>query len=382
MAGPRYGLEFSQEGIPIQRAADYQKVLDDRWPFLDIAFEQEIPIEYEIKANATSYAWSLLIYEHNLGFLPGFTYRLLEGSFFDSFGSRAVWVVSTAKGIYLRGEYFGGDPASKLVMRLFIRCFAVDMLTPFKSPVEHGVPRVRTKSRKYGVKFLKPRLNPERFEGDEMSDFSIHNDAKALAVQQIGQLDLNPWARYDQINVTAIDTTADTLTIALQNANDSMGWVTQAGQAVQYFPQDFITYPNPLNNSSTYYVIPVGTNTIKLANSYQNALQGVAINLLSAGALPGTLSAADNSAAPGNLFYHDVGYPPTYMLAEYSLADDRATDTLKYLEGQNVINSLSDGFDVGYTQSTTETLAFTGAQAVATGRYAIMVLKDPIEVVG
>lgn len=57
------------------------------------------------------------------------------------------------------------------------------------------------------------------------------------------------------------------------------------------------TYPSPLAGSTDYYVIPVDASTIRLATTYQNAIDGVAIDLTTAGL--GTLTVTPINVSTG-----------------------------------------------------------------------------------
>ena len=50
------GIMISQEGVPVERAADYQKVLDSRWRFMEVA--QEIDIKVDIPAAPSAGLWA------------------------------------------------------------------------------------------------------------------------------------------------------------------------------------------------------------------------------------------------------------------------------------------------------------------------------------
>lgn len=84
---------------------------------------------------------------------------------------------------------------------------------------------------------------------------------------------------------TAVAAT-DILTLSTSNAN------FQTGVPVTFTTTG--TLPAPLNTTTTYYVIMIGTpatnpGTIKLATSYQNAIAGIAIDITTAGAPTNTI---------------------------------------------------------------------------------------------
>ena len=128
------GIQISQEGIPLRRAADYQKILDDRWPFLDIAVEQEFILSKSSFPSATGF-WVERVLEHNLGYLPAFTYRNL--SYSDNLGgsSSSVEIVATKTAIYVRDLWISGTPMTRLDMSGFLRVFACDITKEFEAPI-------------------------------------------------------------------------------------------------------------------------------------------------------------------------------------------------------------------------------------------------------
>ena len=61
----RYGVQISQQGIDVSRAADYQKVLDSNWKFLDIAVEKDVDATY----NNTTLSPKLIVMQLSHSFL-------------------------------------------------------------------------------------------------------------------------------------------------------------------------------------------------------------------------------------------------------------------------------------------------------------------------
>lgn len=382
MADARYGIAISQQGIPVKRAADYQKVLDDRWPFLDIVHEVEVPVEVRLVASTGNFYWAVEVFAHNLGFLPAFTCRVMTGTTTSDF-SQNISFVATKTGIYAYGFYISGDTTS-FNFKLFLRVYSRDVTQEFEYATEVPDPLAKRDSRKYGARILKDGVSPAKFTGDEMSDFSLHNNAKVLAIQQTGVLDLNPWVRLNQAKATAIATGTDIFTITSNYSGEDISWTAIPGQAVTYLPFDYATYPGGIA-VGTYYIIPVGSNEIKLANTYKNALVGVAVDITSAGSLPGTISATENPSNPQERIHHNVGYPPSYWMSRVEFwATERGPiaalgGTQPALYGEDIIYPIDRGFDTGFAYATSTYIRFRGAQAVAGGTYAYILFKDPLE---
>lgn len=380
MADPRYGIVISQQGIPVKRAADYQKVLDDRWPFLDIEYEVEVPVEVRLVDSGANFYWSVEIFEHNLGFLPAFTYRVVSGQIYGDSPNGEIELVATNRSIYLKGYFYTGGTAS-WNFKVFLRVYNRDITQEFEYKTEVPDPLAKRDSRKYGARVLKDGVSPAKFTGDEMSDFSLHNNAKVLAIQQTGVLDLNPWIALDWADATAVDTATEIFTIA-GGPGEDISWAQIAGQAIGYLPFDYVTYPGGIA-AGVYYVIPVGSNQIKLANTYKNALAGVAVNITSAGSLPGLIQTTENPSAPQDRIYHNVGYPPSYWMTRVEYWVDRDNSAYSSVQlpltGEDIIYPIDRGFDEGFAYATTTYIRFRGVQAVAGGKFAYIIFKDPLE---
>lgn len=369
----RMGFQVSQEGVPLSRAADYQKVLDDGWPFLDIAVEKEVVFSKADWPVSSGY-WIVELLEHNLGYYPGFTYREIGTTYIDPTGSDqyGISIISTRDKIYARGLWISGDPTTPLEMRIFLRVFAVDITSDYQFTGDKPAPRPRVGARRYGAKILDIRKPDTRMSDQEMSNFSLNTNAKSLGIFKTGLQDINPWSRDTNATVTAIDTATDTLTISA-----AIAWSGLHGHACVYFPADFVTFPGPLTNGTIYYIIPVTSTTIKLASSYDNAKAGIAIDLTSAGSLNGTLASRDNPSNPSNIITHNVGYPPTYLFAQY---DDDGPGGIYSdpLNNQPVIGALgSPPLKITVTNTT---LALAGAQSAYSAKTAYLIIRDPAEV--
>jgi hypothetical protein len=366
----RHGIQISQEGVPLSRAADYQKVLDDQWPFLDIFLEKEIQVSKSDWPSSTAW-WVYELAEHNLGYLPGFTFKENGTSLITGDTS----VIATDKKIYLRGLWVTGDPTTPLDIRIFIRVFAVDITKEYQYTGERIAPQPRVSAKKYGVKIVDPRDPNSRMGDQEMSSFSLNTNAKALGVFKTGIQDINPWSRDTSATVTGINTSTDVFT-----SSGSIDWSNLHGHACVYSPADFVTYPAPLN-TSTYYIIPLTPTTFKLASTYNNAMAGVAIDITTTGSLNGTLSSRDNPSVPTNIITHNAGYPPTYMLATYNPdgVGGAFADPLNNVP--TVTPLLLNGPAVKITTTNT-TMALVGVQSVYSERVAYLIIRDPAEVAG
>lgn len=97
---------------------------------------------------------------------------------------------------------------------------------------------------------------------------------------------------YSQFIPSAVDTTANTITIAKTYVTGDQVKITAD------FPSG--TLPNPLVSGTTYYVISASATTIKLATSAVNAALGTAIDLTTAGSGTFTIAIAANQTIIDN----------------------------------------------------------------------------------
>lgn len=365
----KYGIQISQEGIPLERAADYQKVLDDKWPFIDIVIDRDITIS-KTDWPAVTAEWIYEIAEHNLGRTPPFTYRELGTNVINT---NQYKMLATKDKIYLVGRWYTGDPTTPLNIRISLRVFSFDITEEKSYSGEHGTARVRTSARKYGAKVLSPKNVTTNFSSQEMSDYSLNSNAKALSLYKTGVQDINPWSRYNYASVSAVNTGTDTITFSGTN----IPWTKTIGQAINYLPGDYATYPAPLVYG-IYYLIPTSDTTCKLATTYANAINNVAINLTTAGYIPSQMRAMDDPSLPTDTIYHNIGYPPTYMFAMYY--PDGYAFSVDQLKTVPVIEALDRV--AAFVRATNTTLQIIGAQSQFAGYVAYAIIRDPAEVVG
>ena len=251
--------------------------------------------------------------------------------------------------------------------------YNLPILEEYLAPTEIAVGTAPTKS-SYGMRALDGSDSSVDINGSASHGFSVDTKKKILSVNRVGQKFINDFV-FDDANVTAVNATTDIFTI--EDAGSQGGFASRTGLAwvqtgvpVTYFPNDGITFPGPLSQGSTYYIIKVSDTTIKLALSKANAEAGTAINITSAGSLPGFLRRA--STADDSRLAHGAAYPPSFLFCETALDDDRlkpiAVQSLKHYSATPLVRA-----DNLY-------LYFTGVQAVFVGLIAFIILKDPIEV--
>lgn len=270
----RPGIRISQEGISVDRAADYQRVLDDRWPFMDAVVDVQMEIN-KTEWPATEGYWSMELASHDLGYIPAFTCR--QENITTPLFPRDVAneIVATKNKVYLRGIFVPGDPTDALRIRCRIRVFAVDITQEFRQEVGQASLGARTSASRYGIRVIDgPGV---RLEDTDMTKFRLHNNAKALGIQHTGVR------------------------------------------------------------------IPDGTNGYSV------------------------------------IVDHDLGYPPTYFFAKYRKPEDWSGSWTDPMPNDDYIYPMNQA-PLGLATSNTFRLQLAGAQGFLTGRFAFLIVKDPIEV--
>lgn len=268
------GLIVTQNGVPVSGAADYQKTIDTRWTFLDIADEQAFDISHS--DSGSTHFWAEKIMDHRLGYLPAFTFRptVVDGGG-SSFFATNYQVIATKNSVYIRNLYVSGDPTTPTRLAGFLRIFACDITTAYQAPIALVQSVAGLTNVGVGVKIL---TNGGSMNSTNLQDFGIDTEAKALAIQQTG---------------TAVATTANS----------------------------------------------------------------------------GTL-----------LINHNLGYPPTYFLAQVqSAAEFAATTIFTNPVPEGTISPMDTAFGARITADAVN-LTMKGVQAALSGTYAFLITKEPAEV--
>lgn len=354
-----YGISIAQQGVPVDRAADYQKVLDSRWRFLEV--ELEVPYTLAVPSITNSGSYYQLDYpliQHSLGFVAPFE---ISTGVTGDFG-----MYSDRRQIFMRRDVFNGSNPGFTVTGI-IRVYNLPILEDYEAPKEFVAPASGAVNN-VGFRALDgtvPNLGPS---DSSPVGYSIDTKKKILSVHKHGMSYINAYANHIA-NVPSIDLTNDVLNLTLSSgARPLAEWVREVGNPVVYQPGDFTTYPGGLS-SATYYTIPVSDTQVKLATSYANAQAGTAVNITSAGSGGFNLLLGYPGAASEDTLTHGVGYPPTYLLAnvQYQGNDDyHLGPFLDFVEAR--------------VKATSQTLQFKGVQSIFAGRIAYVILKDPAEI--
>lgn len=369
------GVIFTQQGVAVPGSSDYQKVIDSRWVFMEV--EAENPINVTLPATggvavANRFYEKTIILRHNLNFLPAFEASI---SFTGTAGIDDVTIHADENTIFLRRLITTSAHPSQTVTGSY-RLYNLPILQEYEAPKEivSGASAPKTT---FGMKFVDgsvPNVGPADVSTE---GFSVDTTKKILSVHKHGLKYFNKSVLAYFAKVTAIDTSTDIWTVAplarTSSSNYDLTWVQSVNAPVVYFPGDFTTYPAPLNsNSGTIYTIPVDATHIKIAGGLAAAIDRIGFDFTTAGSLPGTLQGA--GVAGEDTITHNIGYPPTYLLARVN--DDEPAFGLGTKTYMDPISYRPDAL----VKADNTKLTFRGVQALFAGQYGYIILKDPAEI--
>lgn len=188
----RYGVEISQQGIPVDRAADYQKVLDSNWKFLDIAFEVDIDIKIGLSGVPNGFH-PIEIFTHNLGYLPAFElipsplskeYTAYNNVLFSGYAEALRLIRADNQKVYANILYNGNNIEMRLVGKL--RVFALDILNEYTAPTIPVTTTSKSPQSRYGAKFLDLNKGKGDIDDEALYPFTLNTRGKQMSVHKHG----------------------------------------------------------------------------------------------------------------------------------------------------------------------------------------------------
>lgn len=378
------GIVFTQSGAPVRGSADYQRVYDSRWRFMEIEFEQTFRKDFPSRSPVDSSAFyydTFTIVKHGLGFVPLFESNFSEQ---DSSLNASFEIFADKDKIFVRRPVstLGAEAQS---LEFSVRVYNLPILHNYEAP--KGLPQGLSSPRSdIGIRFIDDNARSVDLASRSPVGFSVDTKKKILSIHKHGIARLNDWAQ-KFADVSAINTSTNVLTVQENqqtNLTQALGWTRVPGTRVRYNPGGSTTYPGGLTNTD-YFIIPVSTNNIMLAGSYENAIAGIPIDITStpAGSVPGSIQGMPSPGSHEDAIRHDVGYPPTIIMAQVSFLE------VDNIEG--IINDPNPDVDrlvigpmmnivLARTAADAEYMTFSGVQAVFGGWYGYVVLKDPAEI--
>lgn len=187
----KYGVQISQQGVPLERAADYQKVLDSNWKFLDIL--EEIPIDFTTPAFSGSNGYrQFKLYEHGLGFLAAYEFipsSLSGGN--TSVSPRGKFdimddLASDDKAIYYVPFYLSSDPSTPVRVKGMLRVYTINMMEEYTAPSYSLASTTPTEVARYGAKFIDFNRGNARIDDASVYPFTLNTRAKQISIHKCG----------------------------------------------------------------------------------------------------------------------------------------------------------------------------------------------------
>ncbi len=383
MAESGTGIIFTQSGVPVQGSADYQRVFDSRWRFMEIELEREFTVNLPALpavGEAAHYHDDTIVIKHGLGFVPMFETNFPDQRYIYTVLSPAS-IFCDAQNLFIR-RLVTTQGAEAQTLTFKVRIYNLPVLTDYTAP--KGLPQGTSSPRSnIGVKFLDGQTAGVDVGDNAVKGFSVDTTKKILSIHKHGLAKINDYS-YRYCFTNSVDTTTNTFTVYPSASATSLrardlSWIKKAGTPVVYFPADHTTFPGGMPTSigvsDTMYIIPVDDTHFKVALSYENALAGVEIDITSAGSMPGQFSMTSLPGDNSDAILHEVGYPPTFLMA---LVDNEKIVNGTVVEVPLYIKPMVD-IILARVTADTRYIRFGGIQALFSGWYGYVILKDPAE---
>jgi hypothetical protein len=184
------GIRISQAGIPVSKAADYQKTMDERWPVLEHQFMGIIRIEnYStdtpgVLNNGTGTLAHIPIYKHSLGYLPAFRLRHISFSGFDAMG-QTIAARTFADEQYIWLEVAKNPGAIEISLAAWLAVIDRDCTPEYQAPIDIVTSVQKSNPSQYGLKILN-EPTPQGMREKNKSFYSYNTNAKSMLIQQHG----------------------------------------------------------------------------------------------------------------------------------------------------------------------------------------------------
>lgn len=183
------GIVITQQGIPIDGANDYQKVLDSRWKFLDIYTEKYIDVTFDLTGQPTG-AKKLLLLHHSLPYAAAFEFIPSSQSIHHDPFSEVSFIPNDTRsfegGIYYAPYWFSGSDRNIFRIKGLLRVYALDLRETYKAP-STPLTLVKTSANaRYGAKFLDPNRGGTNVDESDPRNFTLHTPTKQISIHMAG----------------------------------------------------------------------------------------------------------------------------------------------------------------------------------------------------
>jgi len=173
MVDSKFGVVFTQSGVPVANSSDYQKVLDSHWRFLEIEAENDIAISLPAAAATVAgrYYEKTVILRHNLGFLP----------LFEANSNAEIY--SDENTLFIR-RLISGSIASQNVTGSY-RLYNLPVTQDYTAPSE-VVSGASSPKTDFGIKFVDGRVPNPPPADNGIQGFSVDTTKKILSIHKTG----------------------------------------------------------------------------------------------------------------------------------------------------------------------------------------------------
>ena len=185
----KYGVVVTQAGVPIDYAADYQKVLDSRWRFMEIALEVRVDIQTGTLADGYN---AIVLADHNLGFLPAweFTFESQSGNTDLSNATFLGGLMADEQKCYAHILKFNGMSTNSVSIKGYVRVYNVPMSLEYTAPNEDPTGGTGNEKSSIGVQVINGDSGG-RMGDDTPSSYSLNTYSKAISVHKTGSAQAN-----------------------------------------------------------------------------------------------------------------------------------------------------------------------------------------------
>lgn len=184
------GIRISQAGIPVDKAADYQKTMDERWPILEHSFMGIVELQNYSTAsegvlnNAAGTIAHVPIFKHGLGYLPAFRLKQISFSGFDTFNSPLSDVVFADEN-YIWLQVFKSAGPININVKVWLAVVDRDCTKEFQAPIDIVTSIQKAQPSQYGLKVLNQNGSQGMNEKNK-SAYTMNTNAKSMQIQQHG----------------------------------------------------------------------------------------------------------------------------------------------------------------------------------------------------
>jgi hypothetical protein len=184
------GIRISQAGIPVSKAADYQKTMDERWPLLEHSFMGIIDIQQISTAsegvieNVGGTIAFVPVFKHGRGYLPAFRVKEISSVNFDTLGA-SVEQSLFADEQYIWLRVFKSPGVLILSVKFFLAVVDRDCTKEFQAPIDIITANQVTKPSTFGLK-IKNNISAQGMREKNKKEYNLNTNGKSMAVQMHG----------------------------------------------------------------------------------------------------------------------------------------------------------------------------------------------------